>query len=104
MEGQGGIMPRYIQLMNFTDQGIRTIRDWPARLQAIGQTGAVGTDRGVYLTMGQHDLVRIVEFESDEACAAGTLMLGSAGNVRTTTLRAFTQEEALAIVATIPGT
>lgn len=93
-------MPRYVQLMKFTDQGIRTIRNWPERV-AAARTGA-SEEHGLYLTMGQYDLVRIVEFESDEACAAGTLMLDSVGNLRTVTMRAFTQDEAMEIVSTLP--
>ena len=90
-------MPRYIQLMTFTDQGRKTIRDWPTRVASAPIKAK--SEEGLYMTMGQYDLVRIVEFESDEACTTATLALDSVGNLRTVTMKAFTQDEAMQIIA-----
>ena len=97
-------MPRYITLINFTDQGIRSIRDLPARWEASHrQIEAAGGTIELYLTMGQYDAVAITEFPSHEVGAAAALAIGSLGNVRTETLMAFTEEEARGVVASIPG-
>ena len=99
----GNDRPRYIRLYNFTDQGIRTIREWPQRLEAARRVGDGAGAGQIYLTMGQYDLVSIGEAASDEEYAANTLALGTVGNVRTTTLRAFNEEEAKAIIASMPS-
>ena len=58
--------------------------------------------KGFYATMGEYDYVTIGELPSDENHMAFILGLGSAGNVRTTTLRAFTEKEFAAIVKKLP--
>lgn len=88
-------MPTYILLMNLTEKGIREIKDAPARLDAAfkGVEATGGKITGFYLTMGQYDYVAIAEGPSDEAALLQLLGLGMAGNVRTTTLKAFTRGE-----------
>ena len=97
-------MSGYIMLINYTDQGIRNIRDSPNRAQAARELArSLGAEmKDLYLTMGGYDLVCTVEADSDEAIAKLTLALGSAGNVRTTTLRAFTEQEFKDIVDSLP--
>ncbi len=97
-------MPTYVLLSNFTDQGIRNIKEAPQRLKAARKAveAAGGKFSQHYLTMGQYDLVTIIEAPSDEAFATFALALGSQGNVRTTSLKAFTEEEFGRIVASIP--
>jgi uncharacterized protein with GYD domain len=97
-------MPMYITLFRYTDQGIKTIKDSPARLDASKQAmQAMGADlKAVYVTMGQYDLVAVTEAPDDETAAKLVLALGSEGNVRTETLRAFTEEEFRNIVAALP--
>jgi uncharacterized protein with GYD domain len=99
-------MPTYISLLNWTQQGIQTVRDAPARLDAGKQAiKAMGGElKGFYLVMGQYDFVLIAELPNDEAVATLLLSLGAQGNVRTTTMRAFTEEEYRKLVAALPST
>jgi uncharacterized protein with GYD domain len=96
-------MPTYIVLFNWTDQGIRTVKDSPSRIrQAEGQLQQLGIAlRDVYLTMGDYDLVGIVEAPDDQAVARALLALGMQGNVRTKTLKAFTRAEFEQIVGAL---
>jgi uncharacterized protein with GYD domain len=97
-------MPTYITLINYTDQGIRHIKEAPKRVDAgkklLKEMG--GELKGYYLTMGAHDLVTITEAPSDEVMLRFHLALGSAGNVRTITLKAFPEAEFRKIIATLP--
>ncbi len=97
-------MPTYVSLFNLTDQGIKAIKDAPARLaeNIKGMEAAGGKMIGFYLTMGGYDYVAITEWPSDEAAMTFLLALGSMGNVKTTTLKAFTQEEFAALVGNMP--
>ena len=96
-------MPTYISLASWTDQGIRKVKDGPKRLDAakkmIKDVG--GELRGFYMTMGAYDLVTIVEAPNDEVVAKMLLTIGGLGNVRTTTLRAFTEAETRKIIASL---
>ncbi|MDA0988930.1 MAG: GYD domain-containing protein [Chloroflexi bacterium] len=97
-------MPHYITLGNFTDEGMRTIRDHPQRIAAADQglaAGGVKVQR--FFTLGQYDVVSICEAPDDEAMAVAALGIGSTGNVRTTTLKAFTQDEFLHLVEGLPS-
>ena len=96
-------MAQYIMLTDWTEQGIRNVKDSPGRLDAAKQLckkhGAEIT--AVYMTMGRHDLVVILEAPNDEAVARVALALGSAGNIRTETLKAFSEAEYRQIVQTV---
>ena len=97
-------MATYIALVNFTDQGIQNIRDLPDRWdEARKGIEAAGGSIEYYLTMGQYDAVVITDFPSDEVGAAAALSIGSRGNVRTETLKAFTEEETRQIISSMPG-
>ena len=93
-------MPTYISLVRYTQQGMQTIKEAPARLDATKQAAqSLGIQiKGWYLTMGQYDLVTIVEAPDDETVAKIALTVGMRGNVRTETLRAFTEEETRRII------
>jgi uncharacterized protein with GYD domain len=97
-------MATYISLIKFTQQGIATIKDGPARLDTGKETlKAFGSElKAFYLTMGRYDVVAISEAPDDDAAAKVALAIGSAGNVTTETLRAFTEDEYRAIVAALP--
>ncbi len=97
-------MATYIILINFTEQGIRNIKDSPSRLDAARQAmkDMGGELKDTYLTIGAHDLVAVVEAPSDEVLAKFALTIGSQGNIRTTTLRAFTEAEYRGIVRSLP--
>ena len=88
-------MPRYIQLYSWTDQGVRNAKESPNRIrqaaQALEQLGGKLID--ISLTMGQYDLVGVVEAPNDEVVARFALRLAGLGNVRTTTLKAFSLDE-----------
>ena len=93
-------MPTYVVLMNWTDQGIRTVRE---TVQRRDQADALADKHGarieqVYWTVGPYDIVAIVEAPDDESTTAMLLELGSGGNLRTTTLRAYDREEMSEIV------
>jgi uncharacterized protein with GYD domain len=93
-------MATFISLVNFTDQGIRNVKDSPQRYEAFRATAdKVGVDvKGIYYTVGQYDIVLLLE-GTDEAVMTALLKTGSLGNVRSTTLRAFPLEDAKKIFA-----
>jgi uncharacterized protein with GYD domain len=97
-------MPTYIALLNFTQKGAETIKDGPKRVDAAKQAfRAAGAElKAFYLTMGQYDAVVISEAPNDEAVARLALATAALGNVRTETLRAFTEDEYRKIVASLP--
>jgi|SRR5215203_3338042 uncharacterized protein with GYD domain len=93
-------MPTYVVLMNWTDQGVKTVRDTVHRRD---QADALAERHGarieqVYWTVGPYDLVTVIEASDDESVTAMLLELGSAGNLRTTTLRAYDREEMSGII------
>ena len=96
-------MPTYISLVNWTDQGIRNLKEAPQRLDAFKKTveTAGGKVSGYYLTMGKYDSVVILELPSDEVAAALVLKGGSQGNVRTETMKAFSENEFGNIIAKV---
>jgi uncharacterized protein with GYD domain len=88
-------MATYVVLFNWTDQGIKTYKDSPGRVDAAREQMAdLGVQiKDIYWTVGGHDLVGIVEAGDDESLTKALLALGAGGNIRTTTLRAFSQAE-----------
>ena len=97
-------MPTYISLLKWTEQGIRDIKQGPQRLEAAKQafSAAGGQLKQFYVVMGEYDAVVVGEFPNDEACISTALAIASRGAVRTTTLKAFTEEEYRRILAAIP--
>ena len=97
-------MPTYIGLYKFTDQGIKNVKDSPGRVEdAIKAAESLGGKViGVYTVMGEYDLVSIGEFPNDEAAMTFALATGARGHVRSTTIKAFTQDEFAAIVKKLP--
>jgi uncharacterized protein with GYD domain len=90
----------YIILIRFTDQGIRNVKDTTRRADAI-RTEAEKMDckfTTYYWTFGEYDAIGILEAPNDEAAMEFGLKAGSLGNIRTTTLRAFTEEEMARVV------
>ena len=87
-------MATYITLLNFTDQGIRNVKDSPERLNAFrAMAEKLGVSiKSVYFTVGNYDIVTVVE-GPDEAVTAALLKAGSLGNVRSQTLRGFSPDE-----------
>jgi uncharacterized protein with GYD domain len=97
-------MPTYVLLVNWTDQGVRTAKDTVDRYEASRQNlGKMGvTIRDTYWTIGPYDIVSIAEAPDDETMTGAALAISGEGNVRTTTLRAFTADETRGIVAKVP--
>jgi uncharacterized protein with GYD domain len=97
-------MATYIALSRFTDQGIRTIKDTTKRADAVQEAakkfGANMTQ--IYWTLGQYDLVTIIEAEDEQTATAFALAIASAGNVRMETMRAFSRDEMNAILGKVP--
>ncbi len=97
-------MATFIVLLDYTDQGIRNLRDSPQRADAFNQYAERSgvTIQHQFWTIGSHDGVFIMEAPSEEAAAAVLLRLGAGGNVRTTTLRAFDWAEAQELINSDP--
>jgi uncharacterized protein with GYD domain len=93
-------MATFVVLACFTDQGIRSIKDTAKRAEAFQQTAKkVGaTVEHLYWTLGQYDAVAVCDAPDDETASALVYSLVSLGNVRTQTLRAFSQAEIGAIL------
>src|SRR5262245_12040574 len=93
-------MATYIMLASFTDQGIRKVNDSPKRADAFKQMAKKcrATVKDVFWTLGEYDIVAIVESPDDISMTALGLSSGALGNIRTQTLRAFTQVDMKMIV------
>ena len=93
-------MATYIVLTNFTEQGIRNVKDTVKRAEAFKESaGKFGvTVKDIYWTLGRYDLVVTVEGPDDPSVTALGLALGAVGNVRTQTLRAFGSGEMKQII------
>ena len=96
-------MAAYMLLCNFTDQGVRNIKDAPSRRAAAREMGKkLGVDiKAGYLAMGTYDLLIHAEAASDEAMATFVMSLAAKGNVRTTTLKVFPEAQYDKIVAAL---
>ncbi len=94
-------MSMYVVLGNWTDQGIRNIRESPKREDALRKLceKVGGRVKDLYRTMGRFDFVAIVEAPDAVTVSAFLLSLGAGGNSRTETLRALTRQEAEQAIA-----
>ena len=93
-------MATYIVLSNFTDQGVRNVKDTTKRSEGVRKAAKkLGvTVEDIYWTLGSHDVVAIFDAPDAETVTALALTLGSGGNVRTQVLRAFDKGEMEAIL------
>jgi uncharacterized protein with GYD domain len=87
-------MATFISLLSFTDQGIRNIKDSPKRAEAFKEmANKLGVKiKAIYWTLGHYDLVIVMDGK-DEAVTSALLKAGSLGNIRSETLRAFSEAE-----------
>ena len=96
-------MPRYISLVSYTQEGIKHVKDTGKRsrlfAQKVKKKGI--TMRETYWTVGTFDIVHIFDAPDDAAAAAVGFALGSMGNVRTITLRAFNFDEMQSVIANV---
>ena len=97
-------MPMFICSLNWTDQGIRSVKDAPKRAQAAQDLAKkVGVEiKEVYLTSGDDDLLVIVDTPNGDNVAKFALALGSQGNVRTRTAPAWPQAEFQKLISELP--
>jgi uncharacterized protein with GYD domain len=96
-------MPRYVVLIDWTEQGVRNFKDSVDRYEAANtQLEGLGVRfEDTYWTLGNHDIVSIVDAPDDESLAAGLLAVAEAGNIRTTTLRAFSADEMRGVIGKV---
>ncbi len=90
----------FIALLDYTDRGIRNIKDSPHRADQFNEMAERAGARVLsqYWTIGSHDGVLVLEAPSDEVAASILLALGASGNVRTTTLRAYEWADAQGLI------
>jgi uncharacterized protein with GYD domain len=93
-------MPKYIALIDWTDQGVQGFKDSVDRYEAAqSQLRSMGVEfTDIYWTLGAHDLVGVVEAPDDQTLAAALLTVAGQGNIRTTTLRAFDADEMRSVI------
>ena len=96
-------MNTYILLASWTEQGVRNIKESPTRLEAAKKAiKALGGEfRSFHMTMGSHDVVVIYDAPSDEISARFTLAIAQGGNLRTQTLKAFSETEYRDIIGSL---
>ena len=88
-------MPTYIALLKWTPQGLKDVKQSPSRLDAArkGFQAAGVTMKTFYMTMGQYDMVAVVEAPDDATLAKAILTAAAQGSVVSETCRAFTEDE-----------
>ena len=88
-------MPTYVSLIHWTEQGIKNYKDTMTRLEDFTKLAESkgGRVREALYTVGEYDIVVVTEFPDDETATAALLQVGSLGNVRTNTMRAFSADE-----------
>ncbi|MBS0342333.1 MAG: GYD domain-containing protein [Proteobacteria bacterium] len=97
-------MVTYVGLMTFTDKGIQTVKDTTKRAAATREAAKkAGVNmREILWTMGEFDLVSIIEADDEQALAAFSLATATQGNVRFHSLRAYSDKEMDQILARLP--
>ena len=95
------VIPVFVVLGNWTDQGIRKITEAPKRAKSVhDMVNKAGGKMQVFYTMGKYDFAAIIEVPKDEDAMAILLCIGSMGNVRTVTMKAWTESEAAKLLTT----
>jgi uncharacterized protein with GYD domain len=93
-------MPTYVTLINWTEQGIKNFKDTTHRANdftnSVEKVG--GHVRELVWTVGEYDIVCVVDFPSDEAATASLLQVGATGNIRTKTMRAFDAKQMAKVI------
>jgi uncharacterized protein with GYD domain len=96
-------MAMYVSLLQFTDQGVRNVKDTIKRAAAAtAEAEKMGAKiTSAFWTMGAYDVVLVLDAPNDETVSAFSLKLGSLGNVKSQTMRAFSREEMEGILAKV---
>ncbi len=93
-------MPKYVILLNWTDQGVASVKDSVNRYHAAKQLleSKGGSFESIAWTIGPYDLVSVVDVPDEETGAAFNLQLAASGNLRSVTMRAFDENEMSGII------
>jgi len=93
-------VPKYVLLLNWTDQGIANVKETVNRYHAAKQLveSKGGSFDAIFWTQGPYDLVAVTEVPDEETGTAINLQLGATGNLRTLTMRAFSEDEMTGII------
>lgn len=96
----GTSMATYVSLINWTEQGIQNFRDTTHRAEEFSKLveSMGGSVRELLWTVGEYDIVCVVDFPDEEAGVAALLQVGSTGNIRSNTMRAFKAEQMTDII------
>lgn len=88
-------MPTYVSLINWTDQGLKNFRDTTTRAKDFTKLVEArgGKVRELVWTVGEYDLVSVIDVPDDESGVATLLQVGSLGSIRSNTMRAFSARE-----------
>jgi uncharacterized protein with GYD domain len=94
-------MMTYVSLINWTEQGIKNFRDTGQRAEEFSKLveSSGGTVRELLWTVGEYDIVCVADFPDEQTGVAALLRVGSAGNIRSNTLRAFSASEMAGIIS-----
>ncbi|MGI9570884.1 MAG: GYD domain-containing protein [Desulfobulbia bacterium] len=97
-------MPTYMTLIRYTQQGIESIKDSPARLDTAKDLfKSLGAEiKSFFLTMGKYDVMVISEAPDDETATKLAMTIGSSGAIRTETFRIFTEDEYRKLISELP--
>jgi len=97
-------VPTFIGMLSWTDQGIRTVKDTPKRLQAAKEAAKrMGIEmKHVFLTTGEFDVLSIMEASDGDKIAKFAIAIGAQGNIRTRTVRAWPEGEMLKLISELP--
>ena len=96
----GAIMPTYVSLIHWTEQGIKNYKDSTSRAEDFSKLveSSGGRVRELLWTVGEYDIIAVADFPDDETGTAALLQVGSLGNIRSNTMRAFNADEMGAII------
>ena len=88
-------MPTFIILGNYTEQGVKTVKDSVKRADAVKSAGKKFgvTLKDIHWTMGAYDMVGTFEAPDGPSMSAFVLAIAMQGNIRGQTLRAYDKEE-----------
>jgi len=97
-------MPTFVGMLSWTDQGVRTVKDTPKRIQAARERAKkLGVEiKQVFLTTGEFDILVIAEANDGDSMAKMAMAAGAEGNVRTRTVRAWTEAEIAKLISELP--
>jgi uncharacterized protein with GYD domain len=97
-------MPQYVALVNWTDQGVKNVKDTIKRADAFADAATKMNCRvrEILYTMGQYDIITVIEAPNDETASKLTLAVGMQGSIRTLSMRAYTKDEMAKIIAGLP--